>query len=225
MGINPVTHTSNLDFSPLCNPNLLNLCGLLDLQPLVKAQLMKLAASLLASHCQPLGFVNQLNLYQQQQQQQFPVDAIPPMQNLQLALEAQQLQNQIQQQLPPNGNTQDDKFVHEGQFHNTNFNLCNNNMSDSDLMTEQGGSSDINLDTSLYNLIAQSFNFDGANYNENTLCCNTTSVLSTPSSSSNNLSSSSAYINTKGIEDERDSSCSNLFGLQIPDLLDISDYL
>ncbi|XP_072988174.1 transcription factor MYB102-like [Typha latifolia] len=53
---------------------------------------------------------------------------------------------------------------------------------------------------------------------------NLPSGLSTPASSSTHLNSSSTYVNGS-TEDERDSYCSNLFNLQIPGLLDVSDYM
>ncbi|ONK65654.1 uncharacterized protein A4U43_C07F39310 [Asparagus officinalis] len=56
----------------------------------------------------------------------------------------------------------------------------------------------------------------------------TTSVLSTPISSPTTQlnSSSSTYINSSSnTEDERDSYCSELFEFQVPDLLDVSEFM
>ncbi|KAK8580717.1 hypothetical protein V6N13_143779 [Hibiscus sabdariffa] len=51
------------------------------------------------------------------------------------------------------------------------------------------------------------------------------SVLSTPSSSPTPLNSSSTYINGSCTEDEKDSYCSNLLKFEIPDILDVNDFM
>ncbi|GMI82391.1 MYB-like 102, A. THALIANA MYB 4 [Hibiscus trionum] len=51
------------------------------------------------------------------------------------------------------------------------------------------------------------------------------SVLSTSSSSPTPLNSNSTYINGSCTEDERDSYCSNLLKFEIPDILDVNDFM
>ncbi|KAF2305056.1 hypothetical protein GH714_001418 [Hevea brasiliensis] len=52
------------------------------------------------------------------------------------------------------------------------------------------------------------------------------SVLSTPSSSSTPLNSNSTYINgSSSTEDERESYCSNMLKFEIPDSLDVSNFM
>lgn len=51
------------------------------------------------------------------------------------------------------------------------------------------------------------------------------SVLSTPSSSPAPLNSNSTYINCSSTEDERDSYCSNILKFEIPDILDVSNFM
>uniref|UniRef100_A0A6M2EB73 MYB family protein n=1 Tax=Populus davidiana TaxID=266767 RepID=A0A6M2EB73_9ROSI len=51
------------------------------------------------------------------------------------------------------------------------------------------------------------------------------SVLSTPSSSPAPLNSNSTYINGSSAEDERESYCSNILKFEIPDILDVSNFM
>ncbi|RRT39363.1 hypothetical protein B296_00057362 [Ensete ventricosum] len=199
MGIDPVTHTSLLN-SSLCNPTLLNLCGLLGLHPLIKTELMRIATNLLSSQCQSSGLVNQSI----QGQQYLPQDA-----------QAQQHQNQTVPNAP---------FPDGGQFQEVaDTNLWHDIViSDSDLMTVTGVDNN-NLEASIPSLVSDSFCISSGSDSQN---YNLTSLLSTPASSSDNMLSSppSTYMHSN-TEDDRDSSCSDIYDFQIPNLLDVSDYM
>ncbi|URD86668.1 Myb-like DNA-binding domain [Musa troglodytarum] len=207
MGIDPVTHTSLLNAS-LCNPTLLNLCGLLGLNPLIKTELMRIATNLLASQCQSSSLVNQSI----QGQQYLPHDT-QAQQHTEL-FQNQQLQNLTFPNAP---------FPDGGQFQEAaDTNLWHDIViSDSDLMTVTGLDNN-NLEASIPRSVSDSFCISGNNSQN----YNLTSILSTSASSSDNMISSppSTYMNSN-TEDERDSYCSDIFDFQIPDLLDVSDYM
>ncbi|XP_064964768.1 transcription factor MYB102-like [Musa acuminata AAA Group] len=207
MGIDPVTHTSLLNAS-LCNPTLLNLCGLLGLHPLIKTELMRIATNLLASQCQSSSLVTQSI----QGQQYLPHDA-QAQQHLEL-FQNQQLQNQTLLNAP---------FPDGGQFQEAaDTNLWHDIViSDTHLMNVTGVDNN-NLEASIPGLVSDSFCISGNNSQNYNLA----SILSTPASSSDNMISSppSTYMNSN-TEDERDSSCMDIYDFQIPDLLDVSDYM
>ncbi|WOL18094.1 transcription factor MYB102 [Canna indica] len=222
MGIDPVTHTSQPDLSSLLSPSnlcsqvalLLNLYGLLGLQPLVKTELMKMVTNMLStSQCQSSSFVNQMNIQEQQQLEHY--------------FQVQQLQNPTQEALT-NAFLDDHEAV-----------ILQTGASDQDQILQQASQTRLWQDfiPDLYDIsknddLIVSANeldpasdlpqlFDGTTEMQN---CNLTSSLSsTPASS---ISSPSTNVNSSSEDARSDSSlCSKLFEFQIPDLLDLSDYM
>ena len=212
MGIDPVTHAPRLDLldmssilsSLLGNPSLLNLQGLLgSAQALMNPELLKLAAtaSLLSiKNDQNHDLASQNNTLQQ------ILDG-----NFQLA------QNQVAPK---------QEF---GQFQTpieaTNMEGLSGNMAHLSCASSPQNSTlsyGENLDILQHNQVGllgnqalvQSLN-NNANQN-----LGYDSVLSSP----NQLNSSSTYVNSS-TEEERDSFCSDLFKFEIPESLDISDFM
>ena len=248
MGIDPVTHSPRLDLldlsTLLSNPNLYNpnaqydVSRLLGIEPLVNSELLRIATNLLSSQCQDSSLVHHQGLQQEplltnatsSQMQQDPFQSF----------QAHQLPNPIQE-VPSCTPTSSSQFFSEsqlmmqpnvGQFQPDadQANLwqasgmhCNfsENLVHATTSTAVGYD---NLEQSVPQYILDNTNFYLPN-NQQNYTMTTTSVLSTPvSSPGTQLNSSSTYINSS-TEDERDSYCSELFKFQIPDLLDVSDFM
>ena len=207
MGIDPVTHSPRIDLldissilrtALLGNSSLLSLQGLLGAQALTNPELLKLATTLLSMTNENTNLVPQ-NLQQ-----------------IQTHVSPQQQFSQFQTPIQTN--------VESFPSNMTNINIsCSNtpensfppyNISDDNLISLQNQADflgDLDFVQSLNNM-DQNLGYD--------------SVLSTPLSSSSQtpLDSSSTYVNS-GIDLERDSYCSDLFKFEIPESLDISDFL
>ncbi|RWR88094.1 SANT/Myb domain-containing protein [Cinnamomum micranthum f. kanehirae] len=239
MGIDPVTHSPRLDLldlssilgSSIYNPTQLHLSRLLGIDPLVNSELLRLASNILSSQC------NNLNLLPQslQENDQF---SNPQIQNQFSSLvQTQQLQNPIQE-IP--SCTTANTFVSDPQLMQANVDQISSNPIDfpgqnvqSDLYQDNGVPCSLdpnfmpnlnygyfNSDQSIVDPSPESSDFQ-LNHNQN---FNFASVLSTPASSPMTLNSSSTHINSS-TEDERDSYCSNMLKFEIPDLLDMSDFM
>lgn len=223
MGIDPVTHNPRLDLldlsTLLTNTSLYNaahldvsrLLGGVGIDPFVNyPELLKIASNLLSNQCQQDS--SNLGLHQ----------------NLQ---EPAQIANNSQIQDPFQS-----QFLNESQFMQanvSNFQPCHDqtNMWHDNAIQANFSENLVPATNIGYNNLEQpvaNFASDDSNiYLPNIPNYNlTASVLSTPASSPTQLNSSSTYnLNSSSTEDERDSYCSDLLRFQVPDLLDVSEFL
>lgn len=231
MGIDPVTHTPRLDLldlssiigSSLCNPSLLNLSTLLgatSTQSLFNPELLRLVSTILSlkQHQNP-EIISQYNslpenqLLHMQQNQPFP--SLQPNHD---DINHDQFQNPVQSALV--------NVDHQG--------LLSNNVTSTTNLTTQDNINNVigtNIPSSTLaeNLVAHDLPAESS-YFQNLLDYSNKdfsfdSVMSTPSSSPTPLNSSSTTNVNGGAEDERESYCSNLLKFEIPESLDISDFL
>ncbi|KAI9075300.1 hypothetical protein K1719_042705 [Acacia pycnantha] len=212
-GIDPVTHAPRLDLLEISsilrsvltnNQSLLNLQSLLRAQALMNPQLLKLATNLLALKNQNPDLVSQ---------------------NIQQILQAAG-NHQVDSQAspfsqPPTQTTN----MHEG----LSGNITNMSCSSS---SQQSSSLASYLCEDLVNPQQNQVDLQGINpsfgqclmSNENVQSMGYESVLSTPLSSPTPLNSSSTYVSSSA-EEQRDTHCSDFFKFEIPESLDISDFL
>ncbi|KAJ8628446.1 hypothetical protein MRB53_021753 [Persea americana] len=185
---------------------------------------------------------NQFSSLVQAQQLQNPIQEIPSCttENTFVSdpqLQAQQLQNPIQE-IP--SCTAENTLVSDPQLMQANVDQISSNPIDfpgqnvqSDLYQDNGVPCSLdpnfvpilnygffNSDQYIVHPSPESSDFQ-QNHNQN---FNFASVLSTPASSPKTLNSLSTHINSS-TEDERDSYCSNMLNFEIPDLLDMSDFM
>ncbi|XXG83234.1 hypothetical protein AAC387_Pa10g1034 [Persea americana] len=242
MGIDPVTHNPRLDLldlssvlsSSIYSPVQLHLSRLLGIDPLLNSELLRLASNLLSSQREnPNQFLPDLP------ENQF---SSPQIQNHSTSFEAQHLQNPIQE-IP--SCTTSNTFLSENQLvqahvdqlptsnlYQENGMICNLDQNFEQIMNNGY----YNSEQSVMDRFSENSNFQ-ANDNQN---LKFSSVLSTPASSPTTLNSSSMYLNSStsptplnstltqvnsGAEDERDSYCSNMLKFEIPDLLDMSEFM
>ncbi|ONK74641.1 uncharacterized protein A4U43_C03F8630 [Asparagus officinalis] len=215
MGIDPVTHSPRLDLldlsTLLSNPNLFNASQFIDISRLLgvetpmNSDLLRFATNSLSSQGEDAINSSQIQ---------------DPFQSFQT--------HQIQE-VPP-CTTSSAHFFSDSNLMQPNeqaYNLwqangmpCNFS---ENLVHATSGVGYDNLEQSVPQFLSDNSNFHlSSNQNYTTV----TSVLSTPAGSSptTQLNSSSTYINSS-TEDERDSYCSELFKFQIPDLLDVSEFM
>ncbi|XP_041003243.1 transcription factor MYB74-like [Juglans microcarpa x Juglans regia] len=228
MGIDPVTHTPRLDLldlssilsSSLCNPSILNVSNLLGTQTLMNPDILKLATAI-------------LSLKQENQ--------VPFTKNLQENnLFNYLMQNQVQPVLQPNDQYQtplQEGFSSEmtNQLMQANVEWCCSNVSTFGNSQENSIPTNLNEEfvcqpNYMYSSsnptvpdIPESSNFQSPyNSNQN---FSFESVVSTPISSPTPLNSPSTFING-GAEDEKESYCSSaLFNFEIPDGLDMAEFM
>ncbi|XP_077242122.1 transcription factor MYB102-like [Tasmannia lanceolata] len=235
MGIDPVTHSRRLDFldlssilsSSLYHPAQLNVSRLLGID--VNTELLMLANNLLSSQCENPDLLPNL------QQNQF---SNPQIENLFQSIQTHNLETQIQE--IPACTTSYNQFLNEAQLmqanveqypsnppnidcENVKTNLWQNNTMASNLedftpVLNYGYST---CDQSMVDPLSGNSNFQLNNNHQN---FNFTSVISTPATSPSPMNSSSNYINSS-TEDERDSYCSNILKFEIPNLLDVNDFM
>ncbi|XP_071724234.1 transcription factor MYB102-like, partial [Rutidosis leptorrhynchoides] len=221
-GIDPVTHAPRLDLldlssiltSALCNPAILNLSNLLGThEALLNPEILRVVKALTTL------------------KQENPENLLHYLQQNQLYNNNNYSQSQIQTQLvpttsqqPANNNNQYQPLSQSNvgeSSHNFNCSSMSNivtkgNLNPNDPNYEYGCSNPTAPENSSLqglnngNLYNQSFNFD--------------SLMSTPISSPTPLNSSSTN-NLNTTEDERDSYCSSLLKFEIPESLDISDFM
>ncbi|KAK6917449.1 SANT/Myb domain [Dillenia turbinata] len=232
MGIDPVTHCPRLDLldlSSILNTSMYNNSSqmnmsrtLFGLQPLVNPELLRLATSLLSSHQQRENpnFVIQSSAEEQTElynpQQILSQIQVPLVQH-------NQISNPIQD-LPTctTLDTSNATFPCEApQLMQANV----NNFSYQTTQLNDWQSSEMAClplpnfesyvsDQTMLNPSSSDNNFGFQ------------SVMSTPSSSSTPLNSSSTYIHSSSCtEDERESYCSTMLKFEIPDILDVSDFM
>ncbi|XP_039139598.1 transcription factor MYB102 [Dioscorea cayenensis subsp. rotundata] len=250
MGIDPVTHSPRLDlldFSSFLAPSLYNqtqldVSRLLGIEPLVNTELLRIATNLLTSQCQNSNMVNQRLQHQSlisnpPQVQDHTLTAFQPPQQQQ----QQQLQNSIPDISATICTTSNAPFFgdQQSQLVQANAGHFQADVQTNTWQTSSHAQCDIQdnygpLPTfnSQYpqQLISQHLSTDDYNQafqiQNNNHGFDFSPVLSTTTSSPTQLNSSpSTYINSCSTEDDRDSYSSNLFNFQIPDLLDVSEFL
>ncbi|KAK6268872.1 hypothetical protein QUC31_013032 [Theobroma cacao] len=248
MGIDPVTHSPRLDLldlssilsSSLYNQSQMNMSRLLGVQSFVNPELLRLATSLMSSQRE-----NQSQ--NQNQNQSFLLQNVPESQ-----LGSSQVQNQYQplmqsnhlptqvQEIPActslNG-TPCIPFSSDAQLMNPNVDHFPSNLTD--LSDWPGNAMPSNL-TEDYVPLQPNYNYYGASdqtvmdpssdtsnfhSNNSNQSFSFASVLSTPSSSPTPLNSNSTYINSSSTEDERESYCSDILKFEIPDILDVNEFM
>lgn len=231
MGIDPVTHSPRLDLldlsSLLSNPILYNqtqydVSRLLGVEPLMNSELLRLASSLLSSQCEDSSLVHHHSLQQEP--------------NLTSASNSQ-VQEPFQSFQVPSCTTPSAQFFSDSQLIQPNVpqfqpNAVHANLWQANSMRYNFSEKLVPATTSVgYENLEQStrqFVSDNSNFYlpSNQSYTMTTSVLSTPVSSATTQhnSNSSTYI-TSSTEDDRDSYCSDFFKFQIPDLLDVSEFM
>nr|URY18787.1 MYB protein [Zanthoxylum bungeanum] len=241
MGIDPVTHSPRLDLldlSSILSSSQMNISRLLGVQSLVNnPELIRLATSLMSAQRENQNFLlqnvqeSQLCNPQSQNQQlfqpdrnqlQIPFQEIPACTTLTTTTttsDQSQLMNLNVDQFPTNF---------------TDFIIGNQNCHQSEWQSNIGMPSNLTEDNyvpvpSTYSYYgsdqtamhpsSETSNFQSNNSNQN---FNFPSVLSTPSSSPTPLNSNSTYIST---EDEMESYCSNMLKFEIPDILDVNEFM
>lgn len=244
MGIDPVTHSPRLDlldFSSILynsshHHHQVNFSRLLGMQQMgLNPELLRLATSLLSSQRESNSNFFIQNDHQQQlcnpQTNQIPVQLV----------QSSQLQEPFQENVPvcTTLDTSSIPFAQEVQPSNlTDFssqncqisewqsnveapsNFTENQYVQLPSMTYYDGSSDhqIIMDPSPETSNLYSNNSNNQNFSF-------TSVFSTPSSSPTPLNSNSTTYFNSGTEDERESYCSNMLKFDIPDILDVTDFI
>ncbi|XP_022777375.1 transcription factor MYB102-like isoform X2 [Durio zibethinus] len=244
MGIDPVTHSPRLDLldlssilsSSLYNQSQMNMSRALGVQSFVNPELLRLATSLMSSQTknqnQNPNFLlqnveeNQLcNSHVQKQYQPF-------MQSNHLPTQVQEIPACISLNTPCSI-----QFSDEAQLISPNVDHFPSNLTD--LSDWQGNAMPSNL-TEDYVPLPPKYNCYGSGHqtvmdpssetsnfpsNNSNHSFSFASVLSRPSSSPTSLNSNSTYINSSCIEDERESYCSNILKFEIPDILDVNEFM
>ncbi|KAI3439821.1 uncharacterized protein J3R85_004216 [Psidium guajava] len=240
-GIDPVTHAPRLDFldlssllsSSLCNPSLINMANLLKTQALLNPEVLRLASTILSLKNENPDVLSQNNL---QENQISDPTTFPLSQSNQFQVQAQSQAQQVPActtSSVPCGPFVDQAQLGQanvGDFPSSlpnNFGCSNTGqivvppMVSQDLVSQphyiQCNSSPP-VPASLEKLCHfqpnigddQNLGFD--------------SIISTPLSSSTPLNSSSTFMKSSP-EEERDSYCSNFLKFELPESLDISDFM
>ncbi|OWM90989.1 transcription factor MYB41 [Punica granatum] len=218
-GIDPVTHAPRLDLldlssilsSSLSCTNLLNLSNLLSTQALLNPDMLRLASTILSLRNENPDLLQQNfqenNLCNSSQPQQNHFETpVPPCTTTSNA-PCPPLLNQTQ---PMQSDIED--FL--SNFVNPQRNDFTTPMLSENFVSQPS-----------YNPAAtaplENMNFQLNNGDQN---LRVDSIISTPLSSSTPLNSSSAFVNSSP-EDEKESYCSSYFKFDIPDSLDISDFI
>ncbi|KAK8488224.1 hypothetical protein V6N13_120031 [Hibiscus sabdariffa] len=246
MGIDPVTHSPRLDLldlpsilsSSLYNQSQLNISRLVGVNSLVNPDLLKLATSFMSSqresqnHKFLLNNVdeNQLCSSQCQNQYQPLMESHPDLPTEVIQLPACYSLNTSPCTVNPFSN--EAQLLNVDQFP-SNFSHLDNLPSNSvpSNLTEDYVPLPPNYDyygSDRHNQLVMDPSFSNtSNFQSNNSnpSFGLASVLSTPSSSPTPLNSNSTYINGSSTEDERDSYCSNLLNFEIPDILDVNDFM
>ncbi|XP_022725989.1 transcription factor MYB41-like [Durio zibethinus] len=235
-GIDPVTHAPRLDFldlssilsSTLCNQSLLNVSNLLGTQALLNPELLRLAHTLLSLKQENPEILLQ---YLQQSQLCDSQQNLVPSQ-----LQPSQLQDPIQSASTCTTSTipctsvlsQTELMQAAGEGFSSNM----TNFSYPNFQENLTASTLINAFVSQPNyvhcspnptvpLVSENSNFQSLGGSHN---FSFDSVRSTPISSPTPLNSSSTFINSSSTDDERES-FSSLLKFEIPESLDINDFL
>ncbi|XP_010277911.1 PREDICTED: transcription factor MYB39 [Nelumbo nucifera] len=249
MGIDPVTHSPRLDLldlssilnSPIYNSSQaqLDVSKLIGIKPLVNnPELLRLATTLLSSQRENPEF-----LLQNPQENQL---CNPQVQNQFASFPPNQLQTDPVQEIPSctTSSAPSVPCLNKTQLLQTNAEQFPSNYTSFGCQESQCNAWQDNVMPSALseNLVPmpnydyfgsdnnqpfvdpllENSNFHPSNINNQNF--GFASVLSTPSSSTTPLNSSSTYINSS-TEDERDSYCSNMLNFEIPDILDVNEFM
>ncbi|GAV67420.1 Myb_DNA-binding domain-containing protein [Cephalotus follicularis] len=241
MGIDPVTHSPRLDLLDLSStlgsslrnsPQMNMISRLFGVQPLVNPQLLRLVTSLVSSQRENHN-QNQSSLLQQENQ-----------------LCDRQIQNQYHQLIQPNQlqratqeiqscstlSTPCFTYSNEAQLVDPNVEQFQSNFTNYDYQSSQLSDFESNqmpsffttdyVPTPCHNYYSSDHQpiMGPSSYNSNQNF-SLPSVLSTPSSSPTPMHSNSTYVNGSSTEDERDSYCSNIFKFEIPEILDVNEFM
>lgn len=226
MGIDPVTHSPRLDLldlsTLLANPTLYNPAQFDMSGLLVNSELLRLATNLFSSSsAQAQGL---------QQQETNNCQLQDPFQSFQHHLQAQQIQEVPSCMMQPNA-AQFQPNSDQPNMWQSNGMHCNFTENVVPVSSTTSPSTSIgydNFEQSFPQFVPDNCNFYLSGNNQSYSNMMNGSVLTTPVSSPPtqlNSSSTTTYINSSSTEDERDSYCSELFKFQIPDLLDVSEFL
>ncbi|KAE9620665.1 hypothetical protein Lal_00019525 [Lupinus albus] len=202
-GIDPVTHTPRLDLlnmssilrTVMGNPSLLNLQGLIGAQALMNPELLNLVAT--------ASLLASQNNPQQQQQQQLHYNG-----NY-----CQTRNQEFSEFQTPTQSNNVDGFMGNLRCSSSLQNSIPTYL-DENIVLQQNQVEELLGNKQV--LVHQSVN------NANKSIGYDDSVLSSPNHLNN---SSSTYVSSSTTEEERDSYCSELFNFEIPQNLDISDFL
>ncbi|KAM6572776.1 hypothetical protein CsatA_016856 [Cannabis sativa] len=254
MGIDPVTHAPRLDFldlssilaansSSFCNPSLLNLSSLLgSTQPLFNPELLRLASTILSlnnnnnkldhQNINPELFNNPQNL--QESHHLFSNGQIPQL---------VQPNNQFLQTAPISSEGFNNPMQAPNNVDNNQSNMpkiisssCPVLLSQENIISQPNYVDCRSNNSSTSNIPSLNIgDFPESSYFQNLLdsysddhheAFGLNSVMSTPSSSTNNTTVNNNINSTSSTEDEREISyCSNLLKFEIPESLDINDFL
>ncbi|XWS15657.1 hypothetical protein CRYUN_Cryun34aG0020600 [Craigia yunnanensis] len=239
MGIDPVTHSPRLDLlssilsSSLYNQSQMNMSWLVGVQSFVNPEILRLATSLMSSQRENQ---NQNFLVQNVEENQLCSSHVqnqyqPLMQSNLLPTQVQEIPVCTSLNTPCSI-----PFSNEQQLMNPNVDQFPSNLTD--LSDWQGNAMPSNL-TEDYVLIPPNYTYYGSDQtvmdpssensnfhsNNSNQSFSFASVLSTPSSSPTPLNSNSTYINSSSTEDERESYCSNILKFEIPDILDVNEFM
>ncbi|XP_017970241.1 PREDICTED: transcription factor MYB122 [Theobroma cacao] len=231
-GIDPVTHAPRLDFldlssilsSTLCSQSLLNVSSMLGTQALLNPELLRLANTLLSLKQENpeilLQYLQQNQLCDSQQ------NLVPSLQPSQLQIPIQNASTCTTSNVPCTSTLSQMQANGEGFCSNmTNFSYPNSqeNLTSSTL-NNAFVSQPIYVQcrpNSTVPLLSENSNFQSLDGSQN---FNFDSVRSTPISSPTPLNSSSTFINSSSTDDERES-FSSLLKFEIPESLDINDFM
>ncbi|CAK7350734.1 unnamed protein product [Dovyalis caffra] len=243
---------SSILSSSLYNSSQMNMSRMLGVQPLVNPELLRLATSLLSSpRDQTQNFVvqngHQENHLSNPEIQQSQYQSMFDQANNQFQTSGQEMPTCTTLNTAPCVTFSDEAQLMdpnvEQQYQSstiTNFSSPNSQLSTHD-QWQSNGNMGSNLTHEDYFVPAVS-SYNSNNYygsdlvdpssETSTFISNNSnqnfgfaSVLSTPSSSPTPLNSNSTFINGSSTEDERDSYCSNILKFEIPDFLDVSNFM
>jgi myb proto-oncogene protein len=222
MGIDPVTHAPRLDLldissiisSSLCNPSLLNMSNFLGTQALMNPELLKLATAILS--------------LKQQNQMPFSKDLQDQLCNSLLQDQVQQpLQHNQYQQGVSSGMITNQLLMQANMetFANSQENSTPSSLNDGFVSQQPNNNMYCSSNPTVPHDLPENLNFQSL-YNSNQNFSFDQSVVSTPMSSPTPLNSPSTFINSS-TEDERESYsyCSDLLMFEIPESLDLDEFM
>ncbi|XP_022724195.1 transcription factor MYB102-like [Durio zibethinus] len=245
MGIDPVTHSPRLDLldlssilssSDLYNQSQMNMSRLLGVQSFFNPELLRLATSLMSPQRENQN-QNQNQNFLLQNVEENRLCSSQGQNRYQPLVQSNHLPTQVQE--IPSCNSLNTPcsipFSNEAQVMNLNVDQCPSNLTD--LSDWQGNAIPSNL-TEDYVPLMPNYNYYGSDQtlapsaetsifhsNNSNQSFSFASVISTRSSSPTPLNSSSTYINSCSTEDERESYCSNILKLEIPDILEANEFM
>ncbi|KAL4569901.1 hypothetical protein LXL04_025548 [Taraxacum kok-saghyz] len=216
-GIDPVTHRPRIDLidlSSILTSASFNLSNLLKIQTLVNPQVLRLATLLASSSSS-----NQENkeLFLNNYINQNPNEPIPNVASNPSNLGCNQLWNQEHHMQVDNGQ------YYSGNLVNLNDQSRQEKLMPSCLNDHYNSIPLQNYSDQFTSQASDSSTLQPSNTENNNF--NIDSVFPTPMSSPTPLDSSSVFINGSGTEDEIESYCNDIFKFEIPESLDLEDFM